>query len=121
MALNSSTKSIIVDPNFSIPPNVVDLEYRNIDEPGDSATSRSEETGEVVNVDYDVVTYGETGGDASEEENTGTVDTIFPPDSITVVSQTVRVGADGRTVVDVVLEIDSGIAGITYDVRLTKP
>jgi len=122
MALNSSVTPITVDPNFSIPPNVVDLNYRNIDDPADSTTSRSADTGEVVNVTYDEVDYGEMGGDYyTYGGDTGSTDLLYPPDSVTVVSQTVRISADGRAVVDVVLEIDDTISGVTYDVRLTKP
>jgi hypothetical protein len=116
-----STASI--DPNFSLPPGVIDLEYRNIDEPRDSSTERSEDNGEVINVDYDSSSFQELN-DWGNDTGTGTDssgDILYPPDSITLVTQTVRITSDGRTVVDVVLEIDNSVAGVTYDVRLTKP
>ena len=114
-----STASI--DPNFSLPPGVIDLEYRNIDEPRDSGTERSEDTGEVVNVEYDDMSGGETPMGDTDAGDDASGDTLYPPDSITLISQTVRIGADGRAVVDVVLEIDNSVAGVTYDVRVTKP
>lgn len=110
-----------IDPNFSLPPGVIDLEYRNLDEPGDSALTRDGDTGEVVNVDYDEVSYDEAGNDDTGSGTDANGDTLYPPDSVTLVSQTVRITADGRTVVDVILEIDNSAAGIIYDVRLTKP
>jgi hypothetical protein len=124
MATPDSTKvftTASIDPNFPLPPGVIDVEYRNIDEPYNSATERSAETGEVINVDYDEVSYGESSTDDADSGGTTTSDMLYPPDSVTLVSQTVRITSDGRTVVDVILEVDNAAAGVTYDVRLTKP
>lgn len=112
-------ETVTLDPNFSLPPGVIDIGYKDIDEVGESRTDRSTETGEVVNVDYDEVSYGEVNGDAGSD--TGGADKLFPPDAITLVSQQTRTTTDGRVVVDVILEVSDAIEGVTYDVRLTKP
>ncbi|HEY6019984.1 MAG TPA: hypothetical protein VIY48_08795, partial [Candidatus Paceibacterota bacterium] len=46
--------------------------------------------------------------------------TLLPPNNVSVVSQTVRVATDGRSVVDVVLEVDDIPGVIQFDVRLSK-
>lgn len=121
MAITSASVITTVDPNLPLPPNVLDLQYKNVEEAADSPTARSSETGEIVNVDYDEVPSSTIGTSDGVAVDAGTEDKLYPPDSVTVVSQTVRIASDGRAVVDVVLEIDSNIAGVTYDVRVTKP
>lgn len=124
MASVDSTKvyeTVTIDPNFSLPPGVIDVGYKNIDEAGDSPTDRSTDTGEVINVDYDEVTYGEDGGEGAEDDSPAAGDTLFAPDSVTLLSQQTRITTDGRVVVDVILEVPDTAPGITYDVRLTKP
>lgn len=105
-----------IDPNFFLPPNVVDMRYADIDEADDSATTRSD-TGEVVSVNYDEVDYS----DLITDPGTGTVPPLlFPPDSVTLVSQQVRVTDDGRFVVDVILEVEDIPGVINFDVRTAK-
>lgn len=108
-----------IDPNFSLPPGVIDVGYRDITEPGDNGTERSATTGEVVDVSYDEATS------PSEyfypEDSNGTSVLLFPPDTVTVLSQQTRITSDGKTVVDVVLELPDAGNGLTYDIRLTKP
>ena len=127
MATGDSKKfyrSVSVDPNFSRPPGVIDLEYRDIDDAGESSTNteRSDETGNVISIDYDdaVIDGGYDGtvpGDGTDTQITE----LYPPDYISFVSQITRIASDGRVVVDVVIDVPDAPAGLTYDVRLTKP
>lgn len=105
---------LIVDPNFPLPPGVVDARYPNEEE--------------VDQGDVDETTFD---GDASIEANIEFVEpnegqedndptTMYPPDSLAVVSQIVRMGDNGQQVVDVVLEILDVDASIQIDVRMSK-
>lgn len=114
------TTPVTIDPNFFLPPNVVDMRYANQEDASDSVTTRSPDTGEIVSVDYDVIDYSDTGEtDATDEEPVNTL--LSPPDYVTVVSQQVRVTSDGRFVVDVILDVEDINGVVQYDVRLTKP
>lgn len=111
------TQPVEIDPNFFLPPNVVDMRYVDIDEEGNSSTTRSEDTGEIISVNYDEVDYSEF----DSEPDTGTVPPLLsPPDSVTLVSQQVRVTDDGRFVVDVILEVEDMPGVINFDVRTAK-
>src|ERR1044072_2689412 len=112
---------IEIDPNFFLPPTVVDMRYRNLEDASDSTTTRSDQTGEVVNVDYDEVSYSELERDTDRFENESVSTIISPPDYVTVVSQQVRVASDGKFVVDIILDVEDVPDAIQYDVRLTKP
>jgi hypothetical protein len=112
---------IEIDPNFFLPPTVVDMRYRNLEDASDSTTTRSDQTGEVVNVDYDEVSYSELERDTDPFENESVSTIISPPDYVTVVSQQVRVASDGKFVVDIILDVEDVPDAIQYDVRLTKP
>ena len=116
---------VTLDPNFFLPPNVVDMRYADLEVESDSATTRSTETGEVINVDYQEVDYSEIAPNPDDAAGAGNGTTsptlIQPPDSVTVVSQTVRQTADGKFVVDVTLDVEDIPGVVQYDVRLTKP
>ena len=112
---------IEIDPNFFLPPNVVDMRYVNQEDANlDSATTRDSDTGEVVNYDYDDLSYSEDAGDGTDPVGSAPI-VVAPPDAVTVVSQQVRQTADGKFVVDVILEVDDVPGAVNYDVRLTKP
>lgn len=110
-------QAIEIDPNFFLPPNVVDMRYVDLEE-ADSNTMRDSE-GEVVGASYDEVSNAEfeaipTGSQDSSE-------TMLPtPDSVSLVSQEVRVTADGKIVVDVVLDVADISGAVNYEVRMTK-
>jgi len=108
---------IKIDPNFFLPPNVVEMSYVDIEDNGDNTTERSAETGNVVGMQYDdeIVELDDLPVEA------GAASTVLsPPDGITVVSQNVRVTADGKYVVDVIIDVADvpGVSG--YDRSLTK-
>lgn len=46
-------------------------------------------------------------------------DILDPPDSLVIVSQTVRTAPDGRQVVDVVVEVEDIPSALNYDIRVT--
>lgn len=53
------------------------------------------------------------------EDLTG-AETLLPPEMVTVVSTSARQAPDGRTVIDVVIEVED-VPGITqYDIRVAK-
>lgn len=94
---------IVVDKRYYAPPFVVDVRQEGANDadyiPGGSAGS---------------------GGTTPAPELPGDGGKIrLPPTSFTIVSQTVRIAADGRAVVDVLLEVPdvSGVQAI--DVRST--
>ena len=103
-----------IDPRFFLPPNVVNLGYK------ESSSESNDEPVEAGNPEVDAIVT-----DLSYiEDMEGTFDSadetrMLPPDYITVVSQTARV-TSGGTVVDVVIDVED-IANIgQFEVRLTK-
>lgn len=112
---------IEIDPNFFLPPTVVDMRYRNLEDADDSTTTRSPDTGEVVSVEYDDISFNELVSDNDPFENETVSTFIAPPDYANVVSQQVRVASDGKFVVDIILDVEDVPNVVQYDVRLTKP
>ena len=102
------------DPNFAIPiglKNATSTESSNADEnaASDDYNDKTENTVDVVVEEF----YDE---DAIAEDTYE--DAPEAPDSITIISQTIRTAPDGTQVVDVVLEVDDD--GTTnYNVRKT--
>lgn len=98
----------VIDPNFFLPPGVIDMRYSTEQDVSSEDDYTSDEE-----VDVTVVEVGVTDNSQA--------DTLTPPDNITIISQTVKISPDGHEVVDVVLEVDD-IPGVTsYEVRLAKP
>lgn len=114
MAIDS--KPIEIDPNFFLPPNVVDVRYSDINE--EDTSLQHDDDGEIVGVDYDTPTVYDEGQDLLPA---GSSSLLAPPDNITVVSQQVRVAADGKFVVDLIIEVADEPNIIKYDVSLSKP
>jgi hypothetical protein len=103
---------VVLDPNFFAPPGVVDVRYVN-----DSETDGLYSEGETIN---DVLVDGELAVPDDITQVSESAAGLQPPASVTIVSQTVRVAADGRFAVDVTIEVDD-VPGITnYETRLTK-
>lgn len=106
-----------IDPNFFLPPNVVDMRYVNVEENEDSTMARDDDSGEIVNVDYQDTSYSEL----EDSEDSGPVSAVIsPPNYAEVVSQTVRVTEDGKFVVDVVLDIEDVPGAVNYNVKVNK-
>lgn len=104
-----TAEPVVLDPNFFAPPGVVDVRYINDDETDGLYVDDSE--GDVSGVDAEVlddpVVDSQPGG-------------LEPPANITIVSQTVKVAADGKFVVDVVIDVDDMPGVSSYETRLTK-
>lgn len=106
----ASKQPVVLDPNFFAPPGVVDVRYINENETDGIYPDDSEDTAGAEN---DIGLPEDTVSD-------GTTDILQPPASVTIVSQTVKVAADGKFAVDVVIEVEE-LPGVTnYETRLTK-
>jgi hypothetical protein len=113
--MSTSSKEVIqrpdtvVDERFFVPPGIIDV--RNVD-PDDP------EAGGYTDIPSDTsagslpVEWVETGEGANSS--------LPVVQNISIVGQSVRIAADGTTLVDVIIEVDdfNGIAN--YDIRVTK-
>lgn len=105
-----------IDPNFFLPPNVYDLGYVNKDEvdlePTGFATGADDGVSEevVVNASEDLST--DTAPESASQ--------LPIPETITVVSQTVKAAAGGGYLVDLIIEIPDMNGVENYDVAVTK-
>ncbi|UMO76255.1 hypothetical protein SEA_TOMAS_66 [Streptomyces phage Tomas] len=118
MSINSNQiikkPDVIIDPNFFLPPGVVDARYPN------EIEVEQEPVSDVVDAD-DIIVDDSVINDEPEEEGEETNTTVlFPPDTMTVVSQTIRVGDNGQQVVDVVIDVPDSEESTQIDVRMTK-
>ena len=106
----SQTGPVVLDQNFTLPPNVVDVRYINeSDMGGVSDTPVNDEEGTVIIVDG-----------SEDDGGVTTPNVISAPTSMTILTQKVGIAPDGRFVVDVEIEVED-IPGVsTFEVRLTK-
>lgn len=65
--------------------------------------------------DFDIVVEDLAGADIGSDP-----DTLAVPDSVTIVSQTVRISASGQSVVDVVIDVPDIPGADNYEIRTTK-
>lgn len=108
---------VVIDPNFFLPPGVVDARYPNEIEVTTDEISEVIDTDDVIDVDDSSdVTLDEP--EETGEDNDPIV--LYPPDTAIVVSQTIRFDGSGKQVVDVVLEVPDVDDSIQVDVRMTK-
>jgi hypothetical protein len=118
MSINSNQiikkPDIVIDPNFFLPPGVVDARYPNGDETDQAETTDTEIT---ETVDGSVDSPFDESLETGEDNN---VSTLFPPDSVIVVSQVIRTGDNGQQVVDVIIEVEDVPTSIQVDVRMAK-
>jgi hypothetical protein len=89
-----------IDPQFFLPPNVVDVRYSQDKDPSQYTVGDDEE-GQVIDD-----TIGSTVG-------------MPIPETITIISKTARTTSSG-TVVDIVIEVPDYPGVKEYDVRLAK-
>lgn len=108
-----NSQPVVLDPNFFLPPGVVDARYIN-----DEDTAGLYDNNDPTGTDSDTTEVVDDS--TTDTPIVETPNTIQPPANITIVSQTVRAVADGRYVVDVVIDVED-VPGIsTYETRLTK-
>lgn len=103
-----------IDPRFFLPPNVVNLGYKEISsETSDGPVEAGIFENDAIVAEISYTDDMEGTFDSKDESR------MLPPDYITVVSQTARV-TSGGTVVDVVIDVED-IANVgQFEVRLTK-
>ena len=115
---NAEKQPVVVDPNFFLPPNVVDMRYIDVDEE-DTSLMRDDD-GMIVAVEYDTPTdYGSEFGDTGT--TSGATSMVAPPNAITVMSEEVRAVEGGGYVVDLIIEVEDPPGALYYDISLTKP
>ncbi len=123
MSINSNQiikkPDVVINPNFFLPPGVVDARYPNDEEVTtgdvDIISDITDTTDDIVNTDGDTVT-----DDPSDVGEVNDTDKLYPPDTVIVVSQTIRFSETGQQVVDVILEVPDVQDSIQVDVRMTK-
>lgn len=118
MSINSNEiikkPDIIIDPNFPLPPGVVDARYPNEEEVDQGTVNETTSDGDLLvapNIEF---------VEPVEDQDVNDISVLYPPDNLAVVSQTVRMGDNGQQVVDVVLEIFDVGESIQVDVRMSK-
>lgn len=94
------TRDIEIDPMFHVPPHVIDVRQEN------------KENGEFYYTNETVAKPGPTLA-------TPTSSIPMPPSSYQIVDQAVRIGSDGRAVVDVTIEFPDTPGLFNIDVAVT--
>lgn len=122
------TPEVTVDPRLFVPDGVIDLSVRSseIDSDNPTPTADNGETSDDA-ADSSADTGTGDGGDAvytpptnDTPAESGEIDMLPTPQTIEIVSQTIRIAPDGSSLVDVVIKVED-IPGVTnYDVRVTK-
>lgn len=124
------TPEVTLDPRLFIPDGVIDIGVKSSEIDPDLPTPNPDDT-----EDLDATSGNSTDtpgtGDGGEVVYTpptnndiptegGDVDRLPTPQTLVIVSQTIRIAPDGSSLVDVVVEVED-IPGVTnYDVRVTK-
>jgi hypothetical protein len=101
-----------IDPRFFLPPGVVDLEY------SDQQKASSDTPVQEGDDDEQLVEPTEFSVAPEDYANTNE-NALYPPDTITLVSQTVKNVAGGGYLVDVIIDVP-GNSTDQFEVRLTK-
>ncbi|WXW92555.1 hypothetical protein SEA_ENYGMA_64 [Streptomyces phage Enygma] len=121
MSINSNQvikkPDVIIDPNFFLPPGVVDARYPDEIENDQEEITDVIDTDDVLDIDSDSLAEVDEPEETGEDNDTTT---LLPPDTVIVVSQTIRVSDNGQQVVDVILEVPDVDESIQIDVRMTK-
>lgn len=108
---------VVIDPNFYVPGDVANVRPASTEDLIPSDPDQDYLSG----ADYDSAIIDAIGTDTTTPppDPVGGTDTLGAPQTISIVSQTVRTTSDGTTVVDVVIATED-IAGATnYEVRIT--
>lgn len=123
------TPEVTLDPRLFIPDGVIDIGVRSTEIDPDTPTPTTDDSDAIDDGttgstdtgsgDGGVVYDPPTGVDIPVES--GESDKLPTPQTVTIISQTIRIAPDGSSLVDVVIEVED-IPGVTnYDVRITKP
>jgi hypothetical protein len=106
-----------IDPQFFLPPGVFDIKYA----PGNEVNSEENAT-EFSDYDSGDSEVTETANDDDTWASvTPESNSVLPiPDTITIVSQTVKAAAGGGYLVDIVIDVPDLPGVENYDVAVTK-
>lgn len=100
----SSTRNSSIDPAlFFTPEDVIDLRSETRD-PNDEEPTE----------------YDPGLDDIDTPTGEGESTSLATPGSLNVVEQSARVSSDGRTLIDVVFEVEDILGALTYELRLAK-
>lgn len=115
MAENSD--EVYIDPQFFLPPNVLDIRYVETDNLVDE-----DESDDLTETESSTDTIIEnSSGDVTWVDYTPEEHSELPiPDGLTFVSQTVKAAAGGGYLVDIVVDIPDLPGVETFDVAVTK-
>jgi hypothetical protein len=111
------TPEVVIDPRFFfVPDDVAGVRPATTEDLIPNDPENDYESG----IDYDADLLIDEGGELPVDPGTtDTPGTLQTPQTITVVSQTVRITSDGTTVVDVVLGVQDVAGATNYEVRVT--
>lgn len=116
------TKPPVIIPNkFAVPSFLLDVKPEGETDAEGSDEQASTQTPGAVVTDA-TVTYDQSIAPTNEANQSPAADSnmLSVPGTVSVVSQTVRFAADGKSVIDVVLDVEDVKGAVTYDVRVTK-
>jgi hypothetical protein len=100
-----------LDPNLDLPPDLKNVTFTK-------PTNDEVISGEVgAEIDVQIETLDDDSSIINEDEP---ADNLDIPGSFSIVSQTIKTGADGRQVVDVVIDVEEVPGATNYNVRVTK-
>lgn len=124
------TPDVNLDPRLFVPEGVIDIGVKSNEIDPDLPTPNPEDEDDATGADSgsnsdagsgdggDVVYTPPTNNNVPAES--GETEMLPTPQSITIVSQTIRIAPDGSSLVDVVIDVED-IPGVpNYDVRVTK-
>lgn len=124
------TPEVTLDPRLFIPDGVIDIGVRSTEIDPDTPTPTADDTDAVDDGTTGSADTGSGTGDggvvydpptnADIPVESGESDKLPTPQTMTIISQTIRIAPDGSSLVDVVIEVED-IPGVpNYDVRITK-
>ena len=98
------TPAVVVDQRFFFPEDVIDIKQKS---------SKSSITNSYSDSDSITDTY-------SAGDPTVLIGGLDAPRYLTIISQTARITSDGKTLIDVVLEVEDVPGATHYEIRVTK-
>lgn len=113
---NDPRADIVIDPTrFFVPEDVIDVRA-GVSNADAEMPVEENYSGDISN-DIDVFEEAQEVSVGTPTDATNTIDVPF---GLQIVSQTVRVAPDGRSVVDVTLSVEEVMGASDYELRVTK-
>lgn len=110
--------NILIDPNFFLPPDVIDMRHSEEVMPGDDVPPTTSVDSTLT--DGSIVPVEISADDMYTDPDIVADNSMYPPDTMVIISQTLRDSPGSGQVVDVIIEVDGEPGLIEYGVRLTK-